>query len=228
MTLYWLKHGCSIRALGYMFGINEPYASLHHTLLAMLSVLGPREIRWPTEEQYSLQDSKLFAPYSAAVGAIDGTYTTCGRAAGCYSGHRKRFVRTAQCVIDSVGYFILVVSGISGSRHDSAGVKLSSLGTGKVRLAPGVFLLSDKGYKDLPDLNAPTDPGVRPGDPGVAQTFTNWRTRIEHTFSRLKNHFGICERKWFAPAGFRLQAEAFTLACALYNRKLRLGMFAAY
>jgi hypothetical protein len=229
MCLYWLKHGCQMRALTCIFGYNQPYESIHHTVLAMLSVLGPKDLRFPTlAEQKQLLELGLYAPYSQAIGSIDGTYTESTRATHCCSGHRKAFVRSAQCAINSLGYFILVLSGICGGVHDSAAYELTALFKGELELDSDCYLLSDNAYKKFPDLNPPVDDGVDRNSAVVKQTFTNWRTRIEHSFSRLKAHFLICDKKWVAPAGPRLQAEVFMLACALYNRKLDANMFKAY
>lgn len=229
MVLYWLKHACSIKTLAFIFGLNQPYETLHHTVLAMLTVLVALELRWPSPEQQKyLASLRLFRPYSKAIGATDGTYTECTRCDSSLSGHRSCFCRTAQCFIDSTGFFILVLAGLAGARHDAAGYKLTALGKGEVKLEKDIFLISDSAYSSFDELNCPVDNGIRESDPGVKQTFTNCRTKIEHSFARLKAHFQICDRKWKGPAGFRLQAESFMLACALYNRKLRLGMFKAY
>lgn len=87
--------------------------------------------------------------------------------------------------------------------------------------APGVTCLADSGYEGLDPSFFLVESRLKKGA-GATSEFTRLRSRIEHSFGKLKALFHVVE--FHAGGSLHFQAQCVLAACCLYNRLIRIGV----
>ena len=225
LVLDFIVNGGSTEALAARYGVAPSVVSeeIRHVLFAIAAGLS-YEVEWPSVAQQQALQGILGPRFAHAIGTIDGTYTQSLRRAGDFSGHRWMTIRHHQVAADALGYFIHVVAGGVGSRHDAYHFRRSDVGDLLER--DNVDLLADSGYVGVhPHLITPATAATMPDDAAREQyneAHTSRRSRIEAFIGRLKALFRVAGRKWERSDRKQL-SMCFLVACILYNRRKRLN-----
>ena len=225
LLLDFIVNGGSTAALGARYGVAPSVVSeeIRHVTLAIVVGLS-YEVSWPTAAQQQALQGVLGPRFARAIGTIDGTYTQSFRRAGDFSGHRWLTIRHHQVAADALGYFIHVVAGGVGSRHDA--YHFGRSGVGELLTRDNVDLLADSGYVGVhPHLITPATATSIPDDAAreaYNEAHTSRRSRIESFIGRLKILFRLAGRKW-ERADRKQLSLCFLVACILYNRRKRLN-----
>lgn len=162
LLLIWLRKYPHLDTLSLLFDIIPQNVSA--LIVQGIIVLWRHfhsQITWPTNREWNSMRN-TWPEFPNAVGCIDVTpheiYTPSTEPQrNFYSGHRHYHLLSTQMICDNNGHIRFLQSGFLGSTHDAQSFRLmADIGPfTNYDLPPGVVLLADKGYPDVPPLLTP-------------------------------------------------------------------------
>lgn len=214
----WLRKYPCLDTLALIFDISpSTVSSIIYRVVPILWRYFHNQVSWPNLAEWnSLRGNWRYFPNAA--GCIDGTPHEIYRPQvepqrDFFSGHRHYHIMNTQLIVDNVGNIVFLQAGFLGSLNDAGNFNLMDrMGPGtNYDMPPGVVLLADKGYGDIPPLLTPFRAAQirrlpRHGQ-RMARRFNRRLSRcrilIEHTIKHVKTYQAVGSiwrhPRWFQP-----------------------------
>lgn len=218
LTFMWLRKYPCLDTLALIFDISpSTVSSIIYRVVPILWRYFHNQVSWPNLAEWnSLRGNWRYFPNAA--GCIDGTPHEIYRPQvepqrDFFSGHRHYHIMNTQLIVDNVGNIVFLQAGFLGSLNDAGNFNLMDrMGPGtNYDMPPGVVLLADKGYGDIPPLLTPFRAAQirrlpRHGQ-RMARRFNRRLSRcrilIEHTIKHVKTYQAVGSiwrhPRWFQP-----------------------------
>ncbi|XP_035676202.1 protein ANTAGONIST OF LIKE HETEROCHROMATIN PROTEIN 1-like [Branchiostoma floridae] len=228
VTMYWLASGDLFRTVADLFGISEGSVCviIHGVCKAIVDVLLPQYIRWPTGERLraNIRGYEEVRNFPQCGGAIDGTHIPVRAPAGEGPDFHNRKGWYSMLLQGTVDYlysphpfrtrFTDISIGFPGSVHDARVLRKSDIFKRGDRgtLFPQVFFVLLCVWQDLTkEIDGVQVPVMLLGDP--AYPLLPWLMKgyaDNGRLDRAKTHFN-----------FRLSSARMTVECAFGRLKGR-------